>query len=112
MNLPDVSIEENVPDIRPYFERSSVFLYPPARGSGMKIKVLEAMAFGMPLVTTEHGAEGMLEELAAEPRASFFIVSLLAGLVAAQISMHAISITMLPGTLRLRVVQSAARSHV
>lgn len=58
-NIPGVLIEENVKDIRLYFEETSVFLYPPARGSGMKIKILEAMAWGIPVVTTSEGVEGL-----------------------------------------------------
>lgn len=57
--IPDVVIDENVPDIRPYFERTGVLLYAPGRGSGMKIKVLEALAFGVPVVTTSEGVEGL-----------------------------------------------------
>lgn len=56
---PDVTIEENVPETRPYFENTSVFLYAPSRGSGMKIKILEAMGFGVPVVTTSEGVEGL-----------------------------------------------------
>ena len=36
-----------------------MFLYAPSRGSGMKIKILEAMAFGVPVVTTGEGVEGL-----------------------------------------------------
>jgi glycosyltransferase involved in cell wall biosynthesis len=60
--LPDVTIEENVPDTRPYFERTGVMLYAPGRGSGMKIKILEALAFGVPVVTTSEGVEGLPAE--------------------------------------------------
>ena len=49
--LPDVTVEENVPDTRPYFERTAVLLYAPGRGSGMKIKILEALGYGVPVVT-------------------------------------------------------------
>jgi glycosyltransferase involved in cell wall biosynthesis len=59
---PGVTVEENVPDIRPIFERTGVLLYAPARGSGMKIKVLEALAFGVPVVTTSEGVEGLPAE--------------------------------------------------
>jgi len=59
LGQPDVSIEENVPDTRPYFERTAVLLYAPARGSGMKIKILEAFAYGVPVVTTSEGVEGL-----------------------------------------------------
>ncbi len=60
IDMPDVTIEENVPDTRPYFERTGVMLYAPARGSGMKIKILEAFAYGVPVVTTSEGIEGIL----------------------------------------------------
>jgi glycosyltransferase involved in cell wall biosynthesis len=36
--------------------------YAPGRGSGMKIKVMEAMAFGVPVVTTAEGVEGLAVE--------------------------------------------------
>jgi polysaccharide biosynthesis protein PslH len=62
LELPDVEIKENVPDTKPYFESTSVFLYAPARGSGMKIKILEAFAFGIPVVTTSEGIEGLAAE--------------------------------------------------
>lgn len=57
--LPDVVVEEDVADTGPYFERTSVFLYAPERGSGMKVKILEAMAYGVPVVTTSEGVEGL-----------------------------------------------------
>jgi polysaccharide biosynthesis protein PslH len=62
LTLPDVSVAENVPEIQPYFERASVLLYAPGRGSGMKVKVQEAMAFGVPVVTTSEGVEGLPAE--------------------------------------------------
>lgn len=55
----DIEFLENVPDIRPYFEEASVLVYAPGRGSGMKIKIMESMAFGVPVVTTEEGVEGL-----------------------------------------------------
>jgi polysaccharide biosynthesis protein PslH len=57
--MPDVLIEESVPDTRPYFEGTGVMLYAPSRGSGMKVKILEALAFGVPVVTTSEGVEGL-----------------------------------------------------
>src|SRR5439155_5187827 len=56
---PGVEVAENVPEIQPYFERTAVLLYAPERGSGMKVKVLEAFAFGVPVVTTSEGIEGL-----------------------------------------------------
>lgn len=59
LDRPDVTIEENVPEIQPYFDQASVLLYAPGRGSGMKVKIQEAMAFGVPVVTTSEGVEGL-----------------------------------------------------
>jgi glycosyltransferase involved in cell wall biosynthesis len=59
LQLPGVEILENVSDTRPFFENSSLLLYAPERGSGMKVKVLEAFAYGVPVVTTTEGIEGI-----------------------------------------------------
>lgn len=42
-----------------FFRDLSLLLYPIERGSGMKVKVLEALASGVPVVTTRFGAEGV-----------------------------------------------------
>ncbi|MFZ4713419.1 MAG: glycosyltransferase family 4 protein [Bacteriovoracaceae bacterium] len=54
-----VHIFENIPQVESFFHSLSVFVYLPSRGSGMKIKVLEAMMYGIPVVTTEEGLEGL-----------------------------------------------------
>jgi glycosyltransferase involved in cell wall biosynthesis len=59
VGLPSVEIHENVPDTAPYFEATDVMLYAPQVGSGMKVKVLEALAQGTPVVTTRDGVEGL-----------------------------------------------------
>ena len=41
-----------------FFSSISVLLYPPTRGSGIKIKVLEAMAYGRAVVSNAEGLEG------------------------------------------------------
>lgn len=56
---PNVSVHENVPDTVPYFRGADVLLYAPERGSGMKVKVLEAFALGTAVVTTPDGVEGL-----------------------------------------------------
>ncbi len=48
-----------VPDVRPYFEKASVFVAPLRAGSGIQTKNLEAMAMGVPVVTTSVGAMGL-----------------------------------------------------
>jgi glycosyltransferase involved in cell wall biosynthesis len=59
LEMPGVRIVEDVPDMRPYFERTTVLLYPATRATGIKVKVLEALAYGVPTVTTAEGAEGI-----------------------------------------------------
>jgi glycosyltransferase involved in cell wall biosynthesis len=59
VNEPGVSIVENLPDPLEFYRRCTVLAYPLARGSGMKVKILEAMAYGVPIVTTSEGIEGV-----------------------------------------------------
>lgn len=48
-----------VDDLRPYIKQCGVFISPIAYGSGIKTKILEAMAMGVPVVTNSTGAEGI-----------------------------------------------------
>lgn len=48
-----------VDDLRPYRSRASVFVSPVRLGSGMRTKVLEAMAGGLPVVSTSLGMAGI-----------------------------------------------------
>jgi glycosyltransferase involved in cell wall biosynthesis len=54
-----LGFEGEVDSARDFFQQLSVLLFPLPRGSGMKVKVLEAMASGVPVVTTPAGAEGI-----------------------------------------------------
>lgn len=47
-----------VPDLGPEFARARVFVAPLRYGAGTKGKLAEAMAYGVPVVTTPIGAEG------------------------------------------------------
>lgn len=57
---PTVRIAGYVPDPQPYFERCRVFVSPLRYGAGMKGKIGQSMGFGLPVVTTTVGAEGLL----------------------------------------------------
>jgi len=59
LDQPGVEIFENVPATRGYFEQAGILLYAPALGSGVKVKILEAFAYGVPVVTTADGVEGI-----------------------------------------------------
>ncbi|WP_287154941.1 glycosyltransferase [Candidatus Solincola tengchongensis] len=59
---PSVVVTGTVEDVRPYFERSKVFVNPVRIGGGFRGKLLEAMAMGLPIVTTSLGAEGVEAE--------------------------------------------------
>jgi glycosyltransferase involved in cell wall biosynthesis len=59
VDQPDVTVVENVPEVGPYFRQLSLMAFPVAIGSGMKVKVLEAMAYGVPVVTTSEGLAGI-----------------------------------------------------
>ncbi len=48
-----------LPDIRPFVAQSSVCVVPLLTGGGTRIKILEAMALGTPVVATSKGAEGL-----------------------------------------------------
>lgn len=49
-----------VDDIRPYFEDSLCLVVPLFGGAGIKIKVLEGMSAGIPVLTNEIGIEGVM----------------------------------------------------
>ncbi|MBP5279346.1 MAG: glycosyltransferase, partial [Erysipelotrichaceae bacterium] len=46
-------------DVREYVKRAAVFLSPLVYGTGIKTKILEAMAMGVPVVTNSIGVEGI-----------------------------------------------------
>lgn len=48
-----------VDDVRPYIARASASVVPLLSGGGTRLKILEAMALGTPVVSTSKGAEGL-----------------------------------------------------
>jgi glycosyltransferase involved in cell wall biosynthesis len=55
----DVQWRGEVPNATDFLRELGVVLYPLTDGSGAKVKVLEALALGIPVVTTPDGAEGL-----------------------------------------------------
>ena len=56
---PSVVVTGKVDDIRPYLHRAKIYVCPVRLGSGLRFKLFEAMAAGVPVVTTTLGAEGI-----------------------------------------------------
>jgi polysaccharide biosynthesis protein PslH len=55
----DIRVTGPVPEVDPYLESAAVVLAPVRTGGGMRMKVLQAMAYGKAIVTTPLGADGM-----------------------------------------------------
>ena len=65
-----------VPDVRPVVAKSSICIIPIRIGGGQRLKILEAMALGTPVVSTSKGMEGLAinpgeHALIADESASF-----------------------------------------
>jgi glycosyltransferase involved in cell wall biosynthesis len=63
---PWVAVTGSVPDVRPYLDRAAVFVAPIRLGYGVKGKVLEAFARGVPVVATPSVHEGLPGAVAGE----------------------------------------------
>ncbi len=59
---PTVEVTGTVPDLDPWYARTRVCLAPLLAGGGSRLKILESLAAGRPVVATSIGAEG-LEDL-------------------------------------------------
>lgn len=57
--LPGVMVTGTVPDVRPHVRRARIYVVPMRVGSGTRLKVLEALAMGKPVVSTPMGVEGL-----------------------------------------------------
>ena len=59
LNLPNVVFEGEVADAYEFINSKSIMVVPLFSGSGMRIKIIEGMALGKPIVTTPVGTEGI-----------------------------------------------------
>lgn len=56
---PRVHVPGFVDDVRPYFQKATVFVCPITDGGGTRLKILDALAMGMPVVSTTFAASGL-----------------------------------------------------
>jgi glycosyltransferase involved in cell wall biosynthesis len=54
-----VRVTGRVEDVVPYYQQSAVCVVPLRAGGGTRLKILEAMALGRPVVSTTIGCEGL-----------------------------------------------------
>ena len=60
--MPGVELHGSVPDVRPYLADCGLLVVPLRIGGGSRLKILEALASGTPVVSTRVGAEGLCLE--------------------------------------------------
>jgi glycosyltransferase involved in cell wall biosynthesis len=54
-----INVTGYVPDPGPYLEKAAAFIVPLLSGSGMRVKILDAWAAGLTVISTSIGAEGI-----------------------------------------------------
>lgn len=54
-----IRVTGTVDDVRPYLRQAEIMIVPLRAGGGTRIKIFEAMATGIPVVSTRIGAEGL-----------------------------------------------------
>jgi glycosyltransferase involved in cell wall biosynthesis len=56
---PGIEVTGTIPDVRPYYREALLAVVPLRLGTGTRLKILEAMAAGVPVVSSTLGAEGL-----------------------------------------------------
>ena len=57
--IAGIEVTGEVPDVRPFVERALAFVVPLRSGGGTRLKILQAMSIGCPVISTRMGAEGL-----------------------------------------------------
>lgn len=57
--LPGIEVTGTVSDVRPYYQEAFASVVPLRIGGGSRLKILESMAAGVPVISTRLGAEGI-----------------------------------------------------
>ena len=56
---PGVEVTGTVPDVKPYYTEAVLAIVPLLTGGGTRLKILEALAAGVPVISTTIGVEGL-----------------------------------------------------
>ncbi|MCL2245612.1 MAG: glycosyltransferase family 4 protein [Lentimicrobiaceae bacterium] len=59
INMPNVQVFDFVESAQQFINEYDIMIVPLLSGSGMRIKIMEGMALGKPIITTALGAEGI-----------------------------------------------------
>jgi glycosyltransferase involved in cell wall biosynthesis len=71
-NTRQIQVHGDVPDVRPYLAEAGILVVPLRVGGGSRLKIIEAAAAGVPIVSTRIGAEGLeLDERHYTPATGF-----------------------------------------
>lgn len=62
LQVRNVQVMGYVPDPEPYLAETAVFIVPLRAGGGMRVKIIDAWSWGLPIVSTSIGAEGTAVE--------------------------------------------------
>ncbi|MCE9531874.1 MAG: glycosyltransferase family 4 protein [Planctomycetes bacterium] len=62
VNRPGVELHADVADVRPFLRSAGMLAVPLRFGGGSRLKILEALVIGLPVVTTRVGVEGLCLE--------------------------------------------------
>ncbi|WP_067984685.1 glycosyltransferase family 4 protein [Neptuniibacter pectenicola] len=58
-DIPDVNLIGYCEDLRSVYESNDILLAPLSFGTGIKLKIIDAIEYGLPVVTNSVGAEGL-----------------------------------------------------
>jgi glycosyltransferase involved in cell wall biosynthesis len=59
-SIPGIEVTGTVPDVRPYYREALAAVVPLRTGGGTRLKILEAMAGSVPVISSPMGAEGLI----------------------------------------------------
>lgn len=58
-NIPGINYLGFVPSVKDFYKKIDILVAPIFSGSGSRIKILESLSYGRPVITTKVGAEGL-----------------------------------------------------